>query len=227
MTEEVRKQVCKLLDKDNSGHGMEHIERVLKMSLNFAERENADKETVSLIALLHDVDDYKLFGAESADKLTNAVNILEQCSVKDDIKEQVLTAVRTIGYGKRLKGITPITLEGMIVSDADMCDSIGAVGILRSYQYNLAHGNLFFDKNIYPALNLSSAEYMAKKDGTVVTHIFEKLLKLKDLMLTDSGKKEAVKRHNFMVEFLRRFFEEENVPEWIDYLNDYLNEKIN
>ena len=46
-------------------------------------------------------------------------------------------------------------------------------------------------------------------------------------MLTDSGKKEAVKRHNFMVEFLRRFFEEENVPEWIDYLDDYLNEKIN
>ena len=223
MIEEVRKRVCKLLDKDNSGHGMEHVERVLKMSLKFAKTENANEEIVALIALLHDVDDYKLFGVKDADNLTNAGIILEQCSVEGNIKEQVLNAIKTIGYSKRLKGISPITLEGMIVSDADMCDSIGATGILRSYQYNLAHGNLFFDKNIYPSLNMSAADYMAKKGGTVVTHMFEKLLKLKDLMLTDSGKNEAIERHNLMVEFLYRFFEEENVPEWIDYLDNYLN----
>ncbi|MDE5804570.1 MAG: HD domain-containing protein [Lachnospiraceae bacterium] len=224
MIEEVRKQVCKLLDKDNSGHGMEHVDRVLRLSLKFAERENADKNAVAFIALLHDVDDYKLFGTESADNLTNAKNILEQCSITDTMKEQVLDAIKTIGYSKRLKGIRPITLEGMIVSDADMCDSIGATGILRSYQYNLAHGNVFFDKNIYPALNMSAADYMAKKAGTVVTHMFEKLLKLKDLMLTDSGKKEAIERHHIMIDFLYHFFEEENVPEWIDYLDHYLNE---
>lgn len=221
--EEVRKQVSRLLDKDNSGHGMEHIERVLKMTLNFAEAENADKETTALIALLHDADDYKLFGAENAENLTNAKNILEQCSIEDNIKEQVLSAVKTIGYSKRLKGVSPITLEGMIVSDADMCDSMGATGILRSYRYNSAHGNLFFDKNIYPVLNMSAADYMAKKSGTVVTHMFEKLLKLKDLMLTESGKKEAMERHNIMIEFLRHFFEEENAPEWTDYLDHYLN----
>lgn len=224
MTDDVRKQVCKLLDKDNSGHGMEHIERVLKLSLNFAEAENANKETVSLIALLHDVDDYKLFGAECADNLTNAKKILEQCSIENDVKEQVLNSIKTIGYSKRLKGVSPTTLEGMIVSDADMCDSIGATGILRSYQYNLAHGNLFFDKNIYPTLNMSANDYMAKKDGTVVTHMFEKLFKLKDLMLTKPGKKEAMKRHKIMVDFLRHFFEEENTSEWNNYLNNYLNE---
>lgn len=225
MIEEVRKQVCELLNKDNSGHGMEHVERVLKMSLKFAKTENANEEIVALIALLHDADDYKLFG-KNADNLTNAGKILEKCSVEGNIKEQVLNAIKTIGYSKRLKGISPITLEGRIVSDADMCDSIGATGILRSYQYNLAHGNLFFDKNIYPTLNMSAADYMGKKGGTVVTHMFEKLLKLKDLMLTDSGKKEAVERHNIMVEFLYRFFEEESVPEWIDYLDNYLNKNI-
>lgn len=227
MIEEVRKQVCKLLENDNSGHGMEHIERVSKLSSRFAERENADKEAVALIAMLHDVDDYKLFGAECADNLTNAKTILEQCSISDNIKEQVINAIKTIGYSKRLKGITPSTLEGKIVSDADMCDSIGCTGILRSYQYNSAHGNLFFDKNIYPTLNMSSGDYMAKKTGTVVTHMFEKLLKLKDMMLTDSGKKEAIERHNIMVEFLYHFFEEENVPEWTEYLNNYLKNELN
>ena len=224
MIEEVRKQVRKLLGKDNSGHGMEHIERVSKISLRFAEAENADKGTVALTALLHDVDDYKLFGTESADNLTNASNILEQCSIKSNVKEQVLNAIKAIGYSKRLKGIIPSTLEGMIVSDADMCDSIGSTGILRSYQYNSAHGNPFFDKNVYPTLNMSSSDYAAKKTGTVVTHMFEKLLKLKDLMLTDSGKREAIERHNIMVEFLYHFFEEENVPEWTEYLDDYLKQ---
>ena len=225
MIEEVRKQVCKLLDKDNSGHGIEHVDKVLNLSLKFAEIENANKDVVALIALLHDVDDYKMFGLESANNLTNAKNILEQCMIDDTKKEQVLNAIKTIGYSKRLNGIRPVTLEGMIVSDADMCEGMGTSGILRSYQYNLAHGRLFFDKNIYPILNISASDYMAKKEGTVVTHMFEKLLKLKDLMLTDSGKKEAIKRHNIMIAFLYQFFEEENVPEWTHYLDNYLNEK--
>lgn len=224
MTEEVKKQVFNLLSKDNSGHGTDHIERVLKMSLDFAEHENADKEIVSLIALLHDADDYKLFGRESADNLTNAKKILSCCSVGDDIGEKVLCSVKAIGYSKRLKGIRPLTLEGMIVSDADMCDSLGATGILRSYRYNIARGNSFFDKNTYPILNMSADDYMAKKDGTVVTHIFEKLFKLKDLMLTESGKAEAIKRQKIMIDFLRHFFEEQDASEWNDYLDNYMIE---
>lgn len=54
--------------------------------------------------------------------------------------------------------------------------------------------------------------------------MFEKSLRLKDLMLTDSGKKEAIKRHRVMIDFLYHFFEEENVPEWINYLDNYINE---
>ena len=222
MIEDVRMQVYKLLDKDNSGHGMDHVNRVYNLALKFAEKENADKKTVALIALLHDVDDYKLFGMESAENLTNAHAILEQCSIEKEIQQQVLSAIKTIGYNKRLNGIVPTTLEGMIVSDADMCDSIGSIGLVRSIQYNLSHGNLFFDKNIFPSLNMSAKDYIAKKDGTVVTHMFEKLLKLKDLMLTESGKEEAIRRHEFMIKFLYHFFEEENVPEWTDYLNNFL-----
>ena len=70
--EKVKNEVAKLLEGDNSGHGLEHINRVLDLSLKFAEKENANKYIVSLIALLHDADDYKLFGMENAEKLTNA-----------------------------------------------------------------------------------------------------------------------------------------------------------
>ena len=81
MIEEVRKKVCELLDKDNSGHGMEHIERVLKMSLKFAEKEKANREIVAFIALLHDDDDYKLYEIENSNNLINARKILHQSSI--------------------------------------------------------------------------------------------------------------------------------------------------
>lgn len=226
MIESVRNKVCELLDKDNSGHGMEHVNRVLSLSLKFAELENASKDIVALIALLHDVDDYKLFGIENARNLTNAKKILEECLIEDNIKIQVLDAIKNIGYNKRLKGIRPTTINGMIVSDADMCDGMGVTGILRSYQYCLAHGNMFFNKNEFPILDISVTDYMKKKDGTVVTHMFEKLLKLKDLMLTNSGRQEAIERHNIMVEILYQFFKEENALEWIDYLDKETNKNL-
>ncbi len=209
MIEKVKDLVSELLNNDNSGHGMDHINRVLNLSLKFAKIENANKDVVALIALLHDVDDYKLFGTKNADNLTNARSILEQCSINDDIKTQVLGALKTIGYSKRLKGIKPITLEGMIVSDADMCDILGANGILRVYAYHSKHNSPFFDKNIFPIQNINSDNYaICAKTG--VCHIFEKVLRLKDLMLTESGKKEATKRHQVIVDFLYEFFEEEN-----------------
>ncbi len=223
MIEKVKDEVSKLLNNENSGHGMDHINRVLNLSLKFAEKEGANKDIVVLIALLHDVDDYKLFGIESANNLTNTRDILEKCSIMDDIKKQVLDAIKTIGYSKRLKGYCPTSLEAKIVSDADMCDILGTSAILRIYAYHSKHNSPFFDKNIFPIQEVTSENYaICAKTG--ICHIFEKVLKLKDLMLTKSGKKEAIKRHNLMVEFLYHYFEEENAPEWTKYLDNYLKE---
>ncbi len=223
MIEEVKEKVCELLNNEQSGHDMEHINRVLNLSLKFCEKEQGDKDIVSLIALLHDVDDYKLFGMDNAKNLTNARKIMSDCKVDENIHKQVIAAIETIGYSKRLKGIEPKAIEAKIVSDADMCDGIGATGILRSYQYNIYHGNLFFDKDVFPVLDMSSSDYMNKKDGTVVTHMFEKLLRLKDMMLTPSGKIEASERHHIMVLFLNHYFHEVGAIDWIKYLEQYLN----
>ena len=108
------------------------------------------------------------------------------------------------------------------MSDADMLDAMGAIGILRSYHYNITHGNPFFDKDDFPLLDLDVEKYKSKKTGTVVNHIFEKLLKLKDLMLTEKGKEESLRRYNFFINFLSEYFIEEDVPEWQEYLNNYI-----
>ena len=222
MIEKVKQQVYDLLNNDNSGHGIEHIKRVLALSLKFSNIENANKDIVTLIALLHDVDDYKLFGMDNAKNLTNAKKIMNNCNVEKNIQEQVCLELNNIGYSKRLKGCCPTTLEGKIVSDADMCDALGANGIIRVYTYSIKNGKPFFDKNIFPIENISSEKYASRCSDSSVCHIFEKILKLKNLMLTDAGKKEATDRHQIIVDFLYHLFLEENAPDWTAYLDNYL-----
>lgn len=221
MIEQVKEKVNELLNKDNSGHGMEHINRVLDLSLKFAEKEAGNEIIVSLIALLHDVDDYKLFGMDNAENLTNAKRIMRECNVDESTQEQVCFTLNNIGYSKRLKGCIPTTLEGKIVSDADMCDALGANGIIRVYTYSMKNGKPFFNKNIFPIEDMTAEKYTSKCADSSVCHLFEKILKLKDLMLTESGKEEAKNRHQIIVDFLYHLFDEEKIPEWTDYLKKY------
>lgn len=87
MIEKVKLKVNELLSEDSSGHGMDHVCRVLDLSLKFAEKENGNKDVVSLIALLHDVDDYKTFGRDSAENLTNAKRIMNDCNVENKLQK--------------------------------------------------------------------------------------------------------------------------------------------
>lgn len=222
MLEKVRKAVFKLLEDENSGHGSDHIIRVYDLAMRFAETERADMRITGLAALLHDADDYKLFGQESAENLTNAKRIMREAEVDERTQSAVASIIKSMGYKKLLSGVRPDTLEGMVVSDADMCDAIGANGILRTYAYGLAHSRPFFDKDIWPIEDMDSERYSRASADSAVCHFFEKLLKLKDLMLTDSGRREAVARNEITIEFLRHIFAEENAPQWQEYLDKYL-----
>ena len=218
----VKKQVKDLLKSENSGHGYDHIERVYLLAKQFSINQDVDQELIELIALLHDVDDYKLVGSKNRETFYHAKRIMKDCHIDLQKQQQVFEALQTIGYSKRLKGIVPQTLEAKIVSDADMCDALGVHGILRTFQYSLNHGNVFFDRDRFPDEKINYEKYVANKNDTSIEHIFIKLLKLKDLMLTSKGKEEASKRHSIMVEILYHYFEEEGTGEWIDYLNQYL-----
>ena len=178
MIEIVKSEVYQLLNKDDSGHAMDHINRVLNLSLKFAQKENANKEIVSLIALLHDVDDYKLFGTDNADNLYNAKRIMNYAKISNEIQNIVVDELNNFGYSNTLKGKRPKTLEGQIVSDADMCDTIGVNGILRIFTYSLKNGKLFFDKNIFPIEDMDASKYTRKCADSSVCHIFEKALRL-------------------------------------------------
>lgn len=85
----------------------------------------------------------------------------------------------------------------------------------------MKNGKPFFNKDIFPIEDMTAEKYISKCADSSVCHLFEKILKLKDLMLTESGKEEAKNRHQIIVDFLYHLFDEENVPEWTDYLKKY------
>lgn len=218
----IHQDVKELLGNGKSGHGMDHVDRVLKLAMTFAENERADKEIVILATLLHDVDDYKIFGEEHAEKLLNANAILDKHGVADETKNNVLSIIRSMGYGKYIDGIRPGTIEGMIVSDADMCDAIGSIGILRTHAYALSKGNVFFDKDVQSETELVEATvYKTERKSHSVQHFFDKLLRIPAILMTDSGRREGEKRKMIMVSFLRELFQEEDSQEWQKYLNAF------
>ncbi len=208
------------------GHEFDHIERVVGMARRFAREEGADEEIVVLASLLHDADDYKYFGEESAKNLTNARRIMAGAGVPNELQSEVLGIISTMGYSKYLAGIRPTTLEGKIVSDADMCDALGAYMVVRMVEAEAVHGRLFRIPEQFPKLDLEPNEYRgqwkAATESLVVNHVFQKAFRLKSLMMTDAGRKEAAPRHEFLADFFRRLFEEAGELEWVRFLDDFL-----
>ena len=95
-------KVTALLKDEDSGHNMDHVMRVLSLAQRFAKEEKADEKIVSLIALLHDVDDYKIFGLENAKNLPHARKILEECHVPQNEQEIIRTgSCFGMGFSKR------------------------------------------------------------------------------------------------------------------------------
>ena len=223
---EIYGEVANILGADKSGHGMAHVDRVRDLSMNLASEEGADLEVVELTALLHDVDDYKLFGKANADALTNATEILNRYGVEKKIAQHVLQIIPTMGYNNFLEGKRPTTLEGKIVSDADMCDAIGSQGLIRVFEYNASKGRVFFDPSIRPIYTAMSAdEYREANSAHAVQHFFDKLLNIPDILMTDAGKEEGQKRAKTMQDFLYELFREEGADDWQKYLDEFRAKK--
>lgn len=214
--------VTKLLGHDMTGHGMDHIQRVLLLSTQFAKELGANQDKVALIALLHDVDDYKLVGIDQSKANTNSLHIMNQANIPVLLQREVIGEIQSIGYSKYLEGIRPTSIEGKIVSDADMCDALGANGLMRVQAYGLAKKQPFFHRDIFPKQMEDAHQYRQFGSKYTIHHFFDKLLLLKSLMLTEPGKKVAETRHQFLIEFLQRFFIEENAQDWLAYLHQFL-----
>ena len=86
-------------------------------------------------------------------------------------------------------------------------DAIGAVGIARAFAFGGARGRKLYDQQEEARKDMSVSEYR-KKETATVTHFHEKLLLLRELMVTKEGTRLAKERHDFMEVFLHQLSKE-------------------
>ena len=195
------------LENAEGGHDWFHIERVYKNALLIAEGVDCDLIVVKLGALLHDIADSKFHGGDETVAPKTARTFLESQNVSEDIILHVIAIIENISFkgGNFEKKFNSKELE--IVQDADRLDALGAIGIARTFNYGGFKNRPLYNPNIQPNLNMSKEEYKNSESPTL-NHFYEKLLLLKDKMNTETGKKIAQKRHDFMVTFLSQFYAE-------------------
>lgn len=198
------------LEGAEAGHDWFHIERVWKLSKKIAEKEGGNLEVIELSALLHDIADPKFHNGDETLALKISQNFLEEIHVEGELIEQVLFVIKNISFKNRAEAPENPPLELQIVQDADRLDAIGAIGIARTFNFGGFKNNLMYHPEIKPNLGMNKEEYK-KSNGTTINHFYEKLLLLKDLMNTETAKRIASERHNFMLQFLDEFYKEWNV----------------
>ncbi|MFH1072483.1 MAG: HD domain-containing protein [Nanoarchaeota archaeon] len=202
--------VRKEMEGEGTGHDWWHVYRVWRTSTYIAKEEHADLFIVQLGALLHDIADWKFNDEAAGAQVTR--KWLASLHVEKEVISSVCQIVQDISF--KGAGVTSniSTLEGKIVQDADRLDALGAIGIARAFAYGGYKRREIYNPNIKPERHETFEQYK-KGTGSTINHFYEKLLLLKDLMNTETGRRMAEERHRYMEEYLDRFYREWNGKE--------------
>lgn len=225
LTNEIKEQMA-----GQTSHEFDHLKRVNNLALSFAEKlpehTQVNRNKLTVIALLHDLDDHKFNSHTKVKNQTNTKTVLQHYPISETEQNDLLREINTIGFSKRLTGLCPNSLEAKLVSDADMCEAAGILGCLRIKTYYETKHLPFFDPDAHITASDIKTDYEHCVNGVVhssgIVHICKKILQLHKYMLTEPGKKEMLKRQEETIKFLHAFFLQENHPKWNQYLTNYL-----
>ena len=223
-----KKYIIKIFQDDSSGHDAEHSLRVYKNALEISstiikqQENNKDFKLnifiIVLSALLHDVDDYKIKNYNKDNPFQNLDIFLKENNINNEEDVKLIKEIISEVSFKAGETKTPKSLEGKIVQDADRLDALGAIGIARAFAFGGSKNRKLYDVNNicelsqrnFETFDISKVSFEQYKKGNTdtVTHFYEKLLKLENMMNTDYGKTIAKKRTDLMKNFLNNLFEE-------------------
>ncbi len=187
------------LGSNDLTHDLGHTRRVYNLAIKLSKQVGADLDIIMAAAILHDTGrpEEKSSGISHAKISADyARKLLESLDFPTEKIPAVCDAIRTHRFSE---GLTPNSLEGKVLSDADKLDAMGAIGLYRTIANNVRKG--------YGLLS-------------VLKHLNDKLLKLKDLIYLEPAKVLAQKRHKLLLDFVcqivREYLETEtDLPELI------------
>jgi len=190
------------------GHDWQHIERVWRTARHIRKLEGAgDLLTIELAALLHDISDPKFNGGDEEKGSRMACEFLQQQGVDQERTYHIQSIIKHVSYKGGFPQDRINSMEFQIVQDADRLDAIGAIGIARAFNYGGFKNRPIHNPEKELQEYADSSAYH-RSDAPTINHFYEKLLKLKDLMNTSTGKAMAEERHQYMLDFLDQFYRE-------------------
>jgi len=200
------KNYAENLFADSTGsHDWEHTRRVFRLCERIGRLEGADMDVLRIAAYLHDIgrcyqdaSSGMVCHARKGAEMTAA--LIKKFPLTSDQKTNIVHCIRS----HRFRDDTaPKTIEAESLFDADKLDAIGAVGVARAYLFAGEVGACLHN----PDIRISESKSYSEND-TGYREFKVKLRKIKDRMITETGKRLAEERHRFMEIFFKRFLAE-------------------
>lgn len=182
----------------DSGHDWWHVERVRRIAKYINDRESlADPFTLEIAVLLHDTVDSKFRDNDPDNGYRTVEEFMDKAGLHG-IKDQVIEVIRNVSFSNKnpVGNINDPVL--LVLQDADKIDASGAIGIARAFNYGGFRNNAIY----------IPGEVVAGNSKSTIGHFYDKLLKLKDMMNTSTGRKIAEERHLVLENYLEQFYTE-------------------
>ena len=188
----------------DSGHGIDHVRRVVENAKRIGHAEQADSHIYLPAAWLHDCvvvakssPQRKLASALAA---KHAEQFLAEIAYPENLIGPISHCILSHSFSAN---IPCESLEAKVVQDSDRLEAVGAIGLARCLMTGGAMGQrLYHPTEPFPAVRLPVDTEQS------VDHFFAKLLGLQKTMQTLSGREEARRRSEFLVLFLTQLADE-------------------
>jgi len=208
MIEKIEKEAKKYFVGSDGCHDWSHVERVRKLALMIGKKEKADLFVLEIASLLHDIKrkeeiDSKGSFCHATEGEKEGRMILDKYNISDKQKKNICHCIRTHRFRNNDQ---PKTIEAKVLFDADKLDSIGAVGLGRAFLFAGSVGSCKMYTNKEKEIAKLDKDMTFKEGDSAILEYEVKLKKIKNMMMTKAGKEIAKDRHNYMVEFIKRFW---------------------
>ena len=192
------------MEKADSGHGIDHVRRVVENVQRIGHIEGAATAIVLPAAWLHDCvyvpknsperRQASVLAARSAEKF------LESIEYPASLVPPIVHCIEAHSFSAN---VACQSIEARVVQDSDRLEALGAIGLARCLMTGGSMGQrLYHPSSPFPA------NRPANDNEQSVDHFFAKLLGLHRSMQTESGRHEAKRRTEFLVVFLRQLASE-------------------
>lgn len=184
----------------DAAHDGAHLARVVASAERLAVEEGAALDVVMPAAWLHDCVHVPVTSPDRprASMMAGdaAVDFLASIGYDAALLDAIHHAIAAHSFSAK---IAPRSVEARVVQDADRLDALGAIGIARCLMLGGQMGRTLYDRDDPFAERRPPTDAVSSID-----HFYTKLFTLADTMQTQSGRREARRRTEYMSAYLQQ-----------------------